>query len=214
MSAISGYYNELLESSEYNQYENDYLEIELKDTTVAGSPMKGLSARFPYLLSIRRQLNKISADDAFPEREGKSIEDDFESFQKYLYGSEASRASETYETSDEGLLSPEDSDSRNQTEAKLAKASGKNVRKKRGSKAGSNDRETDSKTGGKSKGGLTESKTGRSNDNTALAADEAALQEEKKALFEAELVSLYGDAELSKTKKSKSAPKDSRRKNP
>lgn len=89
VSTISGFYDELLESNKFEEVKNHYLEIELKDETIAGSPMKGLSQRFPFLLSIRRQLHPSRIyNDPFPERTGNSMQDDFQSFQQYLYGDE------------------------------------------------------------------------------------------------------------------------------
>ncbi|HBS06273.1 MAG TPA: hypothetical protein DEA96_14995 [Leptospiraceae bacterium] len=93
VTCVSGFYQEILESQEYDRFQDHYLEVELKDPVIAGSPMNALGARFPYLLSIRRKLRTdLVGDDFFPARQGKSIEDDFKSFQEYLYGSTAGSA--------------------------------------------------------------------------------------------------------------------------
>tara|TARA_Y100001937_G_scaffold128230_1_gene203218 strand:+ start:61496 stop:63172 length:1677 start_codon:yes stop_codon:yes gene_type:complete len=89
VSMISGYYDDLLKSPEFEVYKGHYLEIELLDHTFVGSPMRSLGKRFPFLLSIKREMKSVqNHSDSFPERKGKSIEDDFLSFQSYLYGAE------------------------------------------------------------------------------------------------------------------------------
>lgn len=86
VTSVSGTYLELLESGNYDAYREDYLQIELEDNSYAGSPMKELSRRFPYLLSVRRKNPLVSAElQSLPSRKGKTIQDDFEAFQEYLY---------------------------------------------------------------------------------------------------------------------------------
>ncbi|MCB1165910.1 MAG: exonuclease subunit SbcD [Leptospiraceae bacterium] len=85
VTRLKGTLSDLLENPDYEKHVADYLEVEITDPAFSGSPLATLSKRFPFLLSIRRSAPPVAEGSDFPVREGKTIEDDFEAFQDYLY---------------------------------------------------------------------------------------------------------------------------------
>jgi len=89
---LKGSFFDLLNNEELKKYKNDFLEIELIDSSLILNPLALLKKRFPYLLAVKQNLPKGSSGE---ERiklltKTRNIEEDFLAFHKFLYGEKPS----------------------------------------------------------------------------------------------------------------------------
>lgn len=77
MIRLEGCFQDFFETEKFDEYKNDFLEINLIDKTVIKSPMSLLQKKFPYLLNIQQKSvsEKLKTEDkSFSEILKKNIE--------------------------------------------------------------------------------------------------------------------------------------------
>ncbi len=88
MRRLKGAFEEFLNGTAFDEYVNDYLEIELTDDDIVMNPAGLLNKKFPFLLAVRQQAARKQTSGLAGRKSagGVNPEQDFAAFYEYLHG--------------------------------------------------------------------------------------------------------------------------------
>ncbi len=94
MKRLRAAFHDLLNSPEFAEFTDCYVEAELTDGGLVMNPIELLRNRFPGILSVRQQAVQAAKKESIRINTGsdiRTIEEDFGSFHEYLYGKKPSQ---------------------------------------------------------------------------------------------------------------------------